>query len=214
MLKDKKEKKALELKRKKEDAEFEAKYQAKIEMRNVEKYINQIDGSIEKLFDKAIDAKKKGLDKTFQQIATQIKIMRARKSQAENFKFQYDLMLEMKDINAASVSFLNSMQTVMQGMGNITFSDEELRAAKDTFDKSMDGLSNQSDLLDNALQMFDGVSLNDNQSAVNMTNIDISDIEAEVNGRLNVKQNVQEETNQGASSDSQLEEIKRKLNTY
>lgn len=214
MLKDKKEKKALELKRKKEDAEFEAKYQAKIEMRNVEKYINQIDGSIEKLFDKAIDAKKKGLDKTFQQIATQIKIMRARKSQAENFKFQYDLMLEMKDINAASVSFLNSMQTVMQGMGNITFSGEELRAAKDTFDKSMDGLSNQSDLLDNALQMFDGVSLNDNQSAVNMTNIDISDIEAEVNGRLNVKQNVQEETNQGASSDSQLEEIKRKLNTY
>lgn len=214
MLKDKKEKKALELKRKKEDAEFEAKYQAKIEMRNVEKYINQIDGSIEKLFDKAIDAKKKGLDKTFQQIATQIKIMRARKSQAENFKFQYDLMLEMKDINAASVSFLNSMQTVMQGMGNITFSGEELRAAKDTFDKSMDGLSNQSDLLDNALQMFDGVSLNDNQSAVNMTNIDISDIEAEVNGRLNVKQNVQEETNRGASSDSQLDEIKRKLNTY
>lgn len=214
MLKDKKAKKALELKRKKEDAEFDAKYQAKIEMRNVEKYINQIDGSIEKLFDKAIDAKKKGLDKTFQQIATQIKIMRARKSQAENFKFQYDLMLEMKDINAASVSFLNSMQTVMQGMGNITFSDEELRTAKDTFDKSIDGLNNQSDLLDNALQMFDGVSLNDNQSAVNMTNIDISDIEAEVNGRLNVKQNVQEETNQGASSDSQLEEIKRKLNTY
>lgn len=219
MLKEKRQKREEEEKRLREDAEFDARYNAKMESKNVEKYIKTLDVSIEKLMQKAVEAKKLGLEKPFRQIATEVKVLKLRQQQAQAFMFQYDVMLEMKDASKASGEFLNSMNIITESLGGLNFAKEEIMNTKKILAKSNANLEKQNMMIDEVLDVFDSIGFAEqNESSTNIGNMDISDIENEVFVRMgSVKDNSQPLTETTKTVDTQssdIAEIKRKLNTY
>ncbi|MEG1609544.1 MAG: hypothetical protein RR348_06710, partial [Clostridia bacterium] len=185
MFKEKRQKREEEEQRKREDAEFDAKYNAKIESKNVEKYIKTLDASVEKLMDKAVQAKKLGLDKSFRQLASQIKVLKLRQQQAQAFMFQYDVMLEMKDTSKASAEFLKSMNIISESLGGMNFAKEEIMNTKKILAQSNANIEKQNMMIDDTLEAFDSIGFAEqSESSTNIGNMDISDIENEVYARM------------------------------
>lgn len=206
--------------RKRDDAEFEARYAAKTEAKNVEKYIKTISDSIEKLMSKAVEAKKLGLEKSFVQLATQVKVLKLRQKQAQSFMFQYDIMLDMKDISKASTTFMQSMNVIMESLGGMNFAKEEMEASRKILAKSNSNLEKQTMMIDNVLETFDSVGFGEEADS-NGSGLDISDVENEVFARMgaasntnSAETNVVPKVNDEQKAQKDIEEIKRKLNTY
>ena len=125
------------------DAEFEARYTAKQERKNIEKKIAETDKALEQLFSKAAETKSKGYSQSYQQYVQLIKIHRARKKQAEMFLYQVDAMQEMQSISANSAELLASMNAIMQSLGSISLDRSVIASTQKNFNEAQRKLDAQ-----------------------------------------------------------------------
>lgn len=104
----------------KQNAEFEAKLTAKMERKKIEKMIAGTEKTENSLMASAAEAKQKGYAAVYKQQVSMIKVVRARKRQAEMFLYQVNAMEQMRDLAAGSTALLNSMGLIMGSLGKLS----------------------------------------------------------------------------------------------
>ncbi len=177
--KEKKLKKAQEEERAREDAEFEAKFAARRERKNVEKIVADMEKTTKSLLVKAAEAKKKGQTTVYRNYVTTIKVARARKQQAENFLAQVDVMQEMQSITNSSKALLSSMGSIMNSLGKLTLDRSAILESQRDFAATQRELDKQGMTIE---QFLSGMEMNlpeDESAYADMSGVD-KEIDAEV----------------------------------
>ncbi len=196
------------------DAEFEAKFKAKQERKKIEKTINEIDASEQKLIAKAADAKTKGYRDVYGQCVTMIKVTRARKRQAEKFLFQMDAMQEMQSLSKGSMDLLNSIRTIADSLGKLSLDKSALMAAQKDFASVERELEKQSASLDIATDGFDSIMSTTDADFGDFADSSIdAEIESFIMGNSMKSGNGSFSSlgsSSGSSNDAELEDLKKK----
>lgn len=143
-----KERKAIEAQQLREQQETDAKMQALMEKKKVQRLITDIEKSERGLLENAAAAKAKGYSDIYRQQISALKIARARKIQAEKFLFQIDSMEKMKALSTSSSDLLNAMGNIMGSLGKLALDKEEMRKTQQNFIKSQQNLDRQSRTID------------------------------------------------------------------
>ena len=151
MSKAKKEEQARAAEDAKREAEFNAKYAAKTERKNVEKIVTEMDQSLVALKQKAAEAKSKGYEDVYRQQVYAIKIAMGRKAQAEKFLFQMDTMQMMQKISGSSERLLDSMNNIMSTLGKLSLDPTAMRDAQRNFAETQKKLESQSAAIERGL---------------------------------------------------------------
>jgi hypothetical protein len=160
----------------KDDQEFEARYQAKQERKNIEKFVAELDVSIGELMSKAVRAKQLGVTSTYKLIVNQLRMSECRKRQAESFLLQLDAMMDIQKMSELSQGFLTSMNAVLDTLGPLVFDSAAMDATQKRFQEATNKLSAQSEKID---MLADG-----NEMAVDISD-ENSVSEAEIDARVN-----------------------------
>lgn len=179
-LKERKKKKEEELSRMKADAEFNAKYTAKQERKNVEKVIAEIDNSIKVFYDRAIEAKNKGYNDMYKKCLSFIKIAKMRKKQADMFLFEMDAMQQMQSISKNSKELFSSMKNVMGTLGKLSIDKAVISSMNTDFQKTQAELDKQSSNIEMALSGME-MQITDN---FDDDEISEDDIDREISGMM------------------------------
>ena len=174
-----KEKKAAEAERIREEAEWEAKQAAGRAKRDAKKFIEEVSKVERGIIESAAVAKAKGYADIYRQQLSALKVARARRVQAEKFLFQVDTMEKMKTISAQSSTLLSSMNSVMGTLGKLTLDKEEMRKTQQNFAVSQRNLEQQSNSIE---QFFMGMEqfLPEEESFMDGAGIMESDLEREI----------------------------------
>lgn len=207
-LKERKKKKEEELSKMKADAEFNAKYTAKQERKNVEKVIVEIDNSIKVFYDKAIEAKNKGYNDMYKKCISFIKIAKMRKKQADMFLFEMDAMQQMQSISKNSKELFTSMKSVMGTLGKLSIDKAVISNMNTDFRKTQAELDKQSSNIEMALS---GMEM---QITDNFDDDEISDdeIEMEISGMMNKSDNTKSDfKTSDRSADDEMEYLQSLL---
>ena len=139
-----KEKKALEAQAAREQAEWDAKYEAKAKKKEIQKLIVEIDKTEKEIIANAAAAKTKGYSDVYRVQLSALKVARARKAQAEKFLFQIDTMEKMKSIGDSSQKLLGAMGSIMDTLGKLTLDKNEMKASQMNFMSAQKNLDQQS----------------------------------------------------------------------
>lgn len=207
-LKERKKKKEEELSKMKADAEFNAKYTAKQERKNVEKVIVEIDNSIKVFYDKAIEAKNKGYNDMYKKCISFIKIAKMRKKQADMFLFEMDAMQQMQSISKNSKELFTSMKSVMGTLGKLSIDKAVISNMNTDFRKTQAELDKQSSNIEMALS---GMEM---QITDNFDDDEISDdeIEMKISGMMNKSDNTKSDFKTSErSADDEMEYLQSLL---
>ncbi len=139
-----KERKALEEAKAREQAEWEAKYEAKNRKKEIQKLIAEIEKSERVIIANAAAAKAKGYSDVYSVQLSALKVARARKTQAEKFLFQIDTMEEMKSISGNSQKLLSAMGGIMNTLGKLALDKDEMKKSQVNFNSAQKNLDKQS----------------------------------------------------------------------
>lgn len=139
-----KERKALEEAKAREQAEWEAKYEAKNRKKEIQKLIAEIEKSERVIIANAAAAKAKGYSDVYSVQLSALKVARARKTQAEKFLFQIDTMEQMKSISGNSQKLLSAMGGIMNTLGKLALDKDEMKKSQVNFNSAQKNLDKQS----------------------------------------------------------------------
>ena len=139
-----KERKALEEAKAREQAEWEAKYEAKNRKKEIQKLIAEIEKSERVIIANAAAAKAKGYSDVYSVQLSALKVARARKTQAEKFPFQIDTMEQMKSISGNSQKLLSAMGGIMNTLGKLALDKDEMKKSQVNFNSAQKNLDKQS----------------------------------------------------------------------
>lgn len=207
-LKERKKKKEEELSKMKADAEFNAKYTAKQERKNVEKLIVEIDNSIKVFYDRAIEAKSKGYNDMYKKCISFIKIAKMRKKQADMFLFEMDAMQQMQSISKNSKELFTSMKNVMGTLGKLSIDKAVISNMNTDFQKTQQALDKQSSNIEMALSGME-MQITDN---FDDDEISEDDIELEISGMMNKSDNIKSDFKASErSADDEMEYLQSLL---
>lgn len=207
-LKERKKKKEEELSKMKADAEFNAKYTAKQERKNVEKLIVEIDNSIKVFYDRAIEAKSKGYNDMYKKCISFIKIAKMRKKQADMFLFEMDAMQQMQSISKNSKELFTSMKNVMGTLGKLSIDKAVISNMNTDFQKTQQALDKQSSNIEMALSGME-MQITDN---FDDDEISEDDIELEISGMMNKSDNIKSDFKASKrSADDEMEYLQSLL---
>lgn len=209
-----KERKALEAQQAREQAEWDAKYEAKAKKKEIQKLITEIEKSERDIIANAAAAKTKGYNDVYRVQLSALKVARARKTQAEKFLFQIDTMEKMKSIADSSQKLLGSMGDIMNTLGKLTLDKEEMKTSQMNFASAQKNLDQQSRSIEQFFSQME-MTLPDEDDEI-MTDIGYSndDLEKEVNsfilGESGVRNSLGENISQSATDE--MDQLRQLLN--
>jgi hypothetical protein len=145
-----KERKELEAQQAREQAEWDAKYAAKQQKKEIQKLIVEIEKSEKDIIANAAAAKTKGYNDVYRVQLSALKVARARKTQAEKFLFQIDTMEKMKSLSDSSSKLLGSMGEIMNTLGALSLNKDEMKKSQMDFNNAQKNLDQQS----RSIEMF------------------------------------------------------------
>ena len=209
-----KERKALEAQQAREQAEWDAKYEAKAKKKEIQKLITEIEKSERDIIANAAAAKTKGYNDVYRVQLSALKVARARKTQAEKFLFQIDTMEKMKSIADSSQKLLVSMGDIMNTLGKLTLDKEEMKTSQMNFASAQKNLDQQSRSIEQFFSQME-MTLPDEDDEI-MTDIGYSndDLEKEVNsfilGESGVRNSLGENISQSATDE--MDQLRQLLN--
>lgn len=166
----------------KQEAEFDARFKAKQERKKVEKIIADMEKQGNELLAKAAEAKQKGQATAYRNYVSGIKLVRARKAQAENFLSQVDVMQSMQSITSSSKELLSSMGNIMNSLGKLTLDRSAMAESQREFAKTQQDLDKQGGTIESFLSGMEMV-LPEEESSLDSAGVD-QNIDAEIDSFL------------------------------
>lgn len=179
-----KEKKELEAKAAREQAEWDAKYAARQEKKNIQKLISEIEKKEKEIIANAAAAKAKGYGDVYKIQLSALKVARARRVQAEKFLFQIDAMESMKSLSASSQALLGSMGNIMGSLGKLSLDKDEMKKNQMGFAMAQKNLEQQSQSIEQFFSQMEMVLPDEDDEIIGDVGFTSDSLDSEINAYM------------------------------
>lgn len=155
----------------KQEKEMEKRMLVKKTMRNIEKYITQLQMQKNKSIEAAKQAKLQGSPQQYSLAVSGLKTALAQEKKAKEMLLNFQLTLQMRDLSKMTGEFLNGMSVISKEMKELT-DDMNFAKVQKQFEAAMMGVEETTDNIDAMLD-----TTNDSFTAISNASINIDDAE-------------------------------------
>ncbi len=129
------------------DKEYEKKRLVKQTVYNMNKQINALEQQKKAFVDKAVSAKKSGLESQYNLALTGYKMTLVQQKRAQEMLLNFEITSQMKDMTMMTKQFLGGMSVLSKEMANLA-DDKEFLEVQKQFDIAMEKAQRQSEQID------------------------------------------------------------------
>ena len=169
----------------KQEKEMERKMLVKKTMRNIEKYITQLQGQKEKAIESAKQAKIQGSPQQYSLAVSALKTALSQEKKAKELLLNFELTLQMRDLAQMTSSFLDGMSVLSVEMKKIT-GDMNFAKVQKQFTQAMQGVEETTENID---AMLDNTDMSFSSISSNNANISNDEIERMINFQASNNEN-------------------------
>lgn len=169
----------------KQEKEMERKMLVKKTMRNIEKYITQLQGQKEKAIESAKQAKIQGSPQQYSLAVSALKTALSQEKKAKEMLLNFELTLQMRDLAQMTSSFLDGMSVLSVEMKKIT-GDMNFAKVQKQFTQAMQGVEETTENID---AMLDNTDMSFSSISSNNANISNDEIERMINFQASNNEN-------------------------
>jgi predicted O-linked N-acetylglucosamine transferase (SPINDLY family) len=169
----------------KQEKEMERKMLVKKTMRNIEKYITQLQGQKEKAIESAKQAKIQGSPQQYSLAVSALKTALSQEKKAKEMLLNFELTLQMRDLAQMTSSFLDGMSVLSVEMKKITC-DMNFAKVQKQFTQAMQGVEETTENID---AMLDNTDMSFSSISSNNANISNDEIERMINFQASNNEN-------------------------
>ena len=169
----------------KQEKEMERKMLVKKTMRNIEKYITQLQGQKEKAIESAKQAKIQGSPQQYSLAVSALKTALSQEKKAKEMLLNFELTLQMRDLAQMTSSFLDGMSVLSVEMKKIT-GDMNFAKVQTQFTQAMQGVEETTENID---AMLDNTDMSFSSISSNNANISNDEIERMINFQASNNEN-------------------------
>lgn len=172
-------------------------------IRNIEKYIGQLQEQKTKAIASAQDARNQGSKQMYSLAVSALRTALVQEKKAKEMLLNFELASQMRDLTAMTAGFLDGMSVLSKEMKDIT-GDMNFAKVQKQFAEAMQGVEETTDNID---QMLETTDMSFSAISSSSGNIPDSEIEALIGGLDNTT------VDMNADIDKKLEELGKHLNS-